>query len=116
MRTALTLPFHCLVGVSVTLLSTFVGERSGLAVYSDILGCEHGCVVVATGWPIVFVSDYLGMSVVNTADILEVWFAADRFSWVPFLVKVGVWTSLSLVAIRGVLPLIQRGSPPHPRT
>lgn len=116
MKTALTLPLHCLVGVAVSLLSTFVGERSGIAVYSDILGCEHGCVVVATGWPFIFVIDYLGMSVVNTADIFEVWFAADRFSWVPFLVNVGVWTSLSLVAIWGVLPRLQLGSPPQPRT
>jgi hypothetical protein len=38
------------------------------------------------------------MSVVNTADIFEVWFAADRFDWLPFLVDVIVWTAVFLVA------------------
>ena len=85
MRTAFTVPFHCFVGTIITLTSTFVGERSIFVAYPEIMGCEDGCVVVATGWPLIFVTDYLGMSVVNTADILEVWFAADRFSWVPFL-------------------------------
>ncbi len=96
MRTAFTVPFHCFVGTIITLTSTFVGERSIFVAYPEIMGCEDGCVVVATGWPLIFVTDYLGMSVVNTADILEVWFAADRFSWVPFLVNVGAWTGISL--------------------
>lgn len=44
-------------GVVITLLSTFVGERTAIAMYSDILGCENGCQVVATGWPLVSVRD-----------------------------------------------------------
>jgi len=71
---------HLSVAATLTLLSTFMGERSSTAIYTDIMGCEHGCEVVATGWPFVFVRDYLGMSVVGTADILEVWFAADKMS------------------------------------
>lgn len=91
----LKLLMHLLVGTALTLTSTFVGERSARATYPDIMGCETGCNVVATGWPFVFVRDYLGMSVGNTADIMEVWFAADRFDWMPFLLNVVAWSLLS---------------------
>lgn len=83
------------IGVVVTLLSTFVGERRAPAVYPDIMSCETGCSVVATGWPFVFVRDYLGMSVGNRADITEVWFAADRFDWLPFLANTLTWSLLT---------------------
>lgn len=91
---------HGMAGVLLTLLSTFVGERSALAQYADIMGCESGCSVVATGWPLTFVQDYLGMSVVKTANIMEVWFAADQFVWLPFVVDVAVWSLVSLGAHR----------------
>ena len=87
------------LGVALTLLTTFVWERSATATYPDIMGCETGCRVVATGWPLVFVRDYTGMSVVNTADILEVLFAADRFDWVPFLVNALFWSGLWLLLL-----------------
>lgn len=80
------------LGLGTTLLSTFVGERAATAHYPDIMGCEIECLVVATGWPLVFVRDYLGMSVVNSADILEVWFAADRLDWPPFILNVIFWS------------------------
>lgn len=83
----------------LTLLSTFVGKRSATAVYPDIMGCENGCEVAATGWPLIFVKDYLGMSVAQKADILEVWFAADQLSWVPFLTNVTVWAVLSFLVV-----------------
>jgi len=86
---------HGLIGAVLALSSTFVRPRSTLASYPDILGCEEGCKVVATGWPFTFVSDYLGMSVVNSASILEVWFAADRFAWAPFLMNIGLWALVS---------------------
>lgn len=79
-------------GAAVTLASTFVGKRSAAAAYPEIMGCEQGCSVVASGWPLIFVRDYLGMSVINSADILEVWFAADRFNWGPFIFNVGFWS------------------------
>lgn len=91
----LKLFMHLLVGIAFTLLSTFVGERSARATYPDIMGCETGCNVVATGWPLVFVRDYLGMSVGNRADIPEVWLAADRFDWMPFLLNIVAWSLLS---------------------
>lgn len=91
---------HCLIGASLTVLSTFVGERSATAFYPDIMGCEAGCTVTATGWPLIFVTDYLGMSVANTADIMEVWFAADRFAWTPFLFDAAFWTAISLITTR----------------
>lgn len=87
-----------LVGTTLALGSTFVGERSATATYPEIMGCEHSCTVAASGWPLVFVRDYPGMSVVNTADIMEVWLAADRFDWLPFLLNLVFWSALSLAA------------------
>lgn len=84
----------------MALFSTFVGQRSAIAFYADIMGCETGCKVVATGWPFIFVTDYLGISVANTANIMEVWFAADRFAWAPFLLNTAVWAAVSLVVTR----------------
>ena len=86
-------------GVVITLLSTFVGERSASATYPEIMGCEVSCRVTATGWPLVFVRDYTGMSVVKTADMMEVWFAADRFDWLPFLLNLGFWSALVFAAL-----------------
>ncbi len=87
------------VGLIISLLSTFVGERSAMAVYPDVMGCETGCRVVATGWPLVFVRDYTGMSVVNTADVLEVWAGGDRLDRLPFGLDVLFWTVLCLLLL-----------------
>jgi len=87
-----------LLGAVITLGSTFVGQRWSTATYPDIMGCEVECRVAATGWPFIFVRDYTGMSVINSADILEVFFAADRFDWPPFLANLLVWTLLSLLS------------------
>jgi hypothetical protein len=87
-------------GVIITLLSSFVGERSARATYPDIMGCEQGCTVLATGWPLVFVRDYTGMSVVNTADISEVIFAGDRLDWLTFLANVAFWSGLLWLLLR----------------
>jgi hypothetical protein len=89
-----------LLGAIITLLSTFVGERSAPATYPDIMGCETSCRVTATGWPLIFVRDYKGMSVVGTADVLEVVFAADRFDLLPFIANVIAWTLVSLALLR----------------
>ena len=91
-----------LIGTALTLLSRFGGVRSASATYPDIMGCEDSCTVAASGWPLVFVRDYTGMSVVNTADIMVGWFAAERFDWLPFLLNLLFWTMLSVAAIAAV--------------
>lgn len=99
-------------GAACALISTFIGKRSATAAYSDIMGCEAGCVVVATGWPLKFVFDYPGMSVGNRADISEVWFAADRFDWAPFVTDVAFWGAviyLLSVAFKRALLGAKRG-------
>lgn len=93
-----------IAGSIFTLLSTFVGERSATATYPEIMGCEASCRVTATGWPFIFVRDYTGMSVVNSADILEVVIAADRFDWLPFLANVAVWSGLLWLIFRSRQP------------
>ncbi|MBJ7412586.1 MAG: hypothetical protein JHD15_19820 [Phenylobacterium sp.] len=86
-------------GLTATLLSTFAGERRAQATYPDIMGCEVSCEVVATGWPFVFVRDYTGMSLVNSADITEVIFAGDRLDWAPFAADVVLWSAGFLLLI-----------------
>lgn len=88
-----------MLGVVLALLSTFVGEREAAAMYPEILGCETGCRVAASGWPLVFVRDYTGMSVVGTADVLEVWLAADRFDPLPFLADAAFWSALAFLVL-----------------
>lgn len=39
------------------------------------------------------------MFVVDTADMFEVWFAADRFDWLPFLLNLLFWSMLSLAVM-----------------
>ena len=65
------------------------------------MGCEQSCRVAASGWPLVVVRDYTGMSVVNSADILEVWIAADRLDWLPFLANVVIWTAVLVLLAWG---------------
>lgn len=79
-----------------------------MSTYPEVMGCEAGCRVVATGWPLVFVRDYTGMSVVNTADVLEVYVGGDRFDWVPFFADVAFWTALWLLVL---LRPFRRGRP-----
>jgi hypothetical protein len=90
-------------GTIAPMISTFAGQRMARATYADIMGCENGCEVAASGWPFVFVHDYPGMSVVNKANISEVWFAADKFDCAPFLLNVLVW-SLLCFAVTAFLP------------
>lgn len=87
------------LGVATTLLSTFASPRRALATYPDIMGCESVCSVVATGWPLRFIRDYPGMSVVNRADFGEALFAADTFDWLPFVINAGVWTGSWLLLL-----------------
>jgi len=100
------------VGLLTTLVSTFVGERSAPATYPDIMGCEVTCEVVATGWPLIFVRDYLGMSVGKRADIMEVWFAADRFDTGPFIINVIVWAVVAYACMWAALNMAEQ----HRRT
>lgn len=109
--------FCTVAGTALALGSTFVAPRTAAAIYPDIMGCERGCEIVATGWPLVFVRDYLGMSVVGRAEITEVWFAADRFDWLPFLIDAIAWTVLAAACLIGLSQLLQHGprSPSQPR-
>ena len=88
------------LGSSCALQSTFVGERTARATYPEVMGCEVSCEVVATGWPLVFIRDYTGMSVVNSADISEVVFAADKLDLIPFGIDAALWSILSWLVLR----------------
>lgn len=90
------------LGILITLASTFIAPRTADARYEDIMGCENKCTVVATGWPLVFVRDYLGMSVGNRADILDVWLGNDRLDPLPFASNVIFWTLLLMLLAKAL--------------
>ena len=52
-----------------TLLSS-TKEGAVWATYSEIMGCEFGCRVAAAGWPVPYIADYPGISVVGSADVV----------------------------------------------
>lgn len=90
------------LGIATALGSTFTGERWATAAYPDIMGCERGCQVVATGWPLIFIRDYPGMSVVHRADLLDVLLAADRFGWLPFCLDAIFWALIAFLLLHAL--------------
>jgi hypothetical protein len=87
-------------GSGLALLTTLAPSRQALASFPEIMGCETACPVAAAGWPLVFLRDYPGMSVVNRVDLVEVLLAADRFDWAPFLLNVLFWSALTWLGLR----------------
>lgn len=83
------------LGLVLALGSSFVAAGTAVAVYPDIMGCERGCTVVASGWPLRYARDYPGMSVVGRTDAFEAWLGGDRFDWPPFAVDWGLWSVIA---------------------
>lgn len=90
------------LGLLLALGSSFVAAGTAVAVYPDIMGCERGCAVVASGWPLRYAKDYPGMSVVGRTDAFEAWLGGDRFDWPLFAVDCGFWSAIAWLAIAGI--------------
>jgi hypothetical protein len=84
----------------LSLLSSFLSKSRAMATYPDIMGCEVSCDVAAAGWPLAFLRDYPGMSVVNRVDLVEVLLAADKLSWPAFLGNTLIWSAAVWLAWR----------------
>jgi hypothetical protein len=103
------------LGLVLALGSSFVAAGTAVVVYPDILGCERGCTVVASGWPLRYARDYPGLSVVGRTDAFEAWLGGDRLDLVPFAVDWGLWIAIAgaLLALIGRRKKRDPGSSPE---
>lgn len=85
MKTAI---WHILVALAAALLSSLV-PREVYVVLLWNMGCDHGCTMVAGGWPFVYLVDHDGISPVGSVSLLgEDHFLAGQFflTWLSWLV------------------------------
>lgn len=75
------------------------------AVYAEIMGCEVGCEVAAAGWPMPYLVDYPGISVVGSVDLLGALTGEDKFHLLPFAGTALFWTAAVALAFV-VLPRV----------
>ena len=90
------------LGLVLALGSSFVAAGTAVAIYPDIMGCERGCVVAASGWPLRYARDYPGLSVAGRTDAFEAWLGGDRLDRAPFLLDWGLWSAIVWLAIAGI--------------
>jgi hypothetical protein len=90
-RSALLVP-AC--GVVLALLSSAQPGRAR-ATYSEIMGCERSCEVAAAGWPMPYLIDYPGISVVGSANLSGALLGEDHFRWGAFALTWLFWTAVS---------------------
>ena len=86
------------LGVALTAISTGV-ERRVVAVHPTVMGCEHGCEVVAAGWPVPFVVDNPALSPVNSVSLLMALDGGDEVRWGGLAATLGFWLAVSVGAI-----------------
>jgi hypothetical protein len=89
--------FVVALGLVLTLLSSARAGRAR-AVYSEIMGCETGCDVAAAGWPVPYLVDYPGISVVGIANLSGALLGEDKFHLLPFALTLLFWTAVAAAA------------------
>lgn len=92
------LPLALAPGLLLALASSAFPGRT-TAVYSEIMGCEAGCEVAAAGWPVPYLVDYPGISVVGSAGLSGALVGEDHFRLLPFLLTALFWTALVLLVL-----------------
>ena len=84
-------------GLAVALASSaYAGQAQAL--YAEIMGCEHGCTVAAAGWPLPYLIDYPGISVVGSASLMGALTGEDQFRLWSFLGTTIFWALVALAA------------------
>jgi hypothetical protein len=78
-------------GLVMALLSSFQPGRAK-ATYPEIMGCEVSCNVAAAGWPVPYLIDYPGISVVGSANLSGGFLGEDKFRGSYFALTWGFWT------------------------
>lgn len=82
--------FALVVGSAFALASSgYAGQAQAL--YVEIMGCEHGCTVAAAGWPLPYLIDYPGISVVGSASLTGALTGEDEFRPWSFLGTAIFW-------------------------
>jgi len=95
-----------IAGLALALASSaYAGEARAL--YAEIMGCEHGCTVAAAGWPLPYLIDYPGISVVGSASLTGALTGEDQFRPRSFLVTASFWALVAL-AIQLIWSLARR--------
>lgn len=82
-------------GVALALLSSAI-PGAAWATYPEIMGCELGCRVAAAGWPLPYLVDYPGISVVGSADLSGALVGEDHFRLLPFCLTLAFWLAAAL--------------------
>jgi hypothetical protein len=90
------------VAAIILLITTFIPNTAKVT-YSDILGCEIECSVVATGYPIPFIADYPGLSPADSADLMGLLMGWDRILWINFAVSAIFILFISLILVSSLL-------------
>lgn len=69
------------VVASGLMLALVSSTKAGMVrtLYPEIMGCERGCEVASAGWPIPYLIDYPGISVVGSADLMGALVGEDKF-------------------------------------
>ena len=93
-----------LSGLILALASSIHAGRAR-AVYAEIMGCEVGCEVAAAGWPMPYLVDYPGISVVGSVDLFGALMGEDKFHLLPFAGTALFWTAAVALAFV-VLPRV----------
>lgn len=94
--------FAAALGLVLAVASSFVAAGTAVAIYPDIMGCERGCVVAASGWPFRYARDYPGLSVVGRTDAFEAWLGSDRLDIRLFAVDWALWSGIAGAALMAV--------------
>ncbi|MFC4595041.1 hypothetical protein [Sphingobium tyrosinilyticum] len=76
--------------------SAYAGQAQAL--YAEIMGCEQGCAVAAAGWPLPYLIDYPGISVVGSASLIGMLTGEDQFRLPSFLGTTIFWALVALAA------------------
>ena len=82
-----------LAAMIFTALST-AHETSVLRVRPEVMGCETGCAVVASGWPTAFVIDGAVSSPINSADLAGLVVGIDDLDSIALFKTFGFWLLL----------------------
>lgn len=91
-----------LVLTTVFLIVTTYIPNSANVTYSDIMGCETECSVVATGYPFPFIADYPGLSPVNSAGLMGLLMGWDKIIWLNLVASMLFFLFVSIFIINSL--------------
>jgi hypothetical protein len=89
------------VAVALALLSSVVTSTRLEVQDWDCPPAPASCArpVVVVGWPLPYISDFHGISVVGSADVIGALMGEDHFHWLPFLGNVALYAGLVLAVM-----------------